>query len=230
MTMTATTNDNVFAHINKVVRCTQNAIMGFNHEVPMPVIAGGAIRDMVLDKTPKDYDIFFFVGSRFTDPEFYEIAEEIADNLTCFKSVEQVVLSQCYEKSSSDFDINHQGVIKVKCVDGPDIDLVFTRRANALELMAYFDISINRCYMTVNEEFLFSKSNTLHVFDFDTVELRNADGYNLSYLSRPKTQTVVPDKVINRLYKFVTIAKENNLQVGPILHTIVSETEALLNH
>lgn len=213
-------NDSL-TEVNKITHVVESILNEYT-SINKPVIAGGAIRDMRFNKTPKDYDLFFFMGKNLTDQTFFQVATNIVKTISIMQGIKSVTLHQAYDNSAGDFNKNHQGVIKVS-YDNVDVDIIFTRHYNVLELMTYFDISINRCYMSVDDSGNFSESSNTVYYNTDVVELLNGTGYDLSYLDNPLA--TIPKKV-GRLIKFTVMANEQNLPIGPILNEIIKKTVA----
>ena len=90
-------------------------------------IAGGAVRDSLMDKNPKDYDIFLFPNEQWADA--FGLSAELKDELLGYNEI-------------SRFSQSSPHVVKTFNFMGYTIQLMITNASDVYDLMDTFDWNV----------------------------------------------------------------------------------------
>jgi hypothetical protein len=138
--------------------------------VPLPILAGGALRDLVFNRAPKDYDYFFNCTS---EDEAYETIDKLLYALGP-EGYAEGGPDEEYEEEGADFE----GVYGVFNLMGSDAQIIVGVWPKTEHFFDRFDLSICQAEMDlVTEDITFSPAFMETIVTEDIVRFRDT-GYS----------------------------------------------------
>ncbi len=177
--------------------------------VPYPILSGGALRDLVYNQHPKDFDFFFNCTS---EDEAYEVIDRLTRALTPDEYTEGGPRDE-YEEKGADFE----GVYGVFNLRGSDIQFIVGVWPKTDNFFDRFDLSVCQAEMdietydvTFSEAFMETLA-TQEITMFKDTEYSRARcdriAYNLS-LKQRKKETDYCSHVLSALQAMPTTSSQ----------------------
>lgn len=111
-------------------------------------MVGGAVRDLVYGRTPKDYDIAL-MGKELDDTSYvFEEMELLATRLVNLGH--KATIYQAYERAPTEFNDRIHGLIKAT-INGLDVDIMWRTEHNIIDVLNSFDFNFNQFFISATD-------------------------------------------------------------------------------